>query len=171
MIRHRVRLLGFALLPLVGCVGTPAHQDLAATSPLFVLGAFFDGETVGEGVLQIDVVGKRRTHVVGHGHIEADGTVVLVQDVKQDNKTSRTRTWHIHPSGDGRFTGTLTDATGPVAAFTRGNMLHIGYVAKGGLAIEQWLYLQPGERTALNRMVVRKLGVVIASLKETITKR
>ena len=135
------------------------------------MSTFFDGDTIGEGVLQIDVVGKRRTHVVGHGHIASDGTVVLVQDVAQYNKVSRTRTWHIHPLGHGRFTGTLTDATGPVAAYPRGNMLHIGYVARGGLAVEQWLYLQPGERTALNRMVVRKLGVVIASLKETITKQ
>lgn len=41
---------------------------------------------------------------------------------------------------------------------------------KGGLAAEQFLYLQPDERTLLNRMTVRKFGLVVARVDERIFK-
>ena len=36
--------------------------------------------------------------------------------------------------------------------------------------MHQWLYLQPGGRTALNRMVVRKLGIAVVTPDETIRR-
>ena len=165
------RLLLTVLLALGGCVSVPHHRNLAAPSPTFSVNAFFDGETLGEGMLDIDVVGRRATHVVGHGNVEPDGTLVLVQEVTISKKPPTTRTWRIRSAGGDRLTGTLTDAKGPVALYIRGNLLYIAYVEKGSLGVEQWLYLQPGCRVALNRMVVRKLGIPIASLNETISKR
>lgn len=165
------RLILIVVLALAGCVSVPHHRDLAAPSPAFSANSFFDGETLGEGMLDIDVVGRRATHVVGHGHVEMDGTLVLVQEVTIGKKPSTTRTWRIKSVGADRLTGTLTDAKGPVTLYTRGNLLHIAYVQKGALDVEQWLYLQPGGLVALNRMVVRKLGIPIASLNETISKR
>ena len=156
---------------LAACVTTAPHLDLARPTPVFSPNAFFGGDTIGVGVLSIDIVGKRATHVSGHGTVDPDGTLVLVQRVRQGSKPESTRTWHIRSAGGDRFTGTLTDAVGPVDAYVRGNLLHIAYASKGGLKVEQWLYLQPGEKVALNRMVVRKLGLPIASLDETITKR
>jgi hypothetical protein len=35
---------------------------------------------------------------------------------------------------------------------------------------EQWIYLQPGGRTALNRMRLTKLGITVGRLDETIRK-
>ena len=41
---------------------------------------------------------------------------------------------------------------------------------KGGVQAEQWIYLQPDQRTALNRMRITKLGVTVAQIDETIRK-
>ena len=52
-----------------------------------------------------------------------------------------------------------------------GNRLHLRFTTTdGGLDAEQWLYLQPGGRVALNRMVLRKFGLPVATLDETIRK-
>lgn len=52
----------------------------------------------------------------------------------------------------------------------RGNELHVCYRAKGGLGIEQWIYLRPGGDAATNLMTVRKFGLPVARLRETIRK-
>lgn len=57
-----------------------------------------------------------------------------------------------------------------MAADVVGNSLHLRFHVKGGLSIEQWIYLQPGTDTALNRMVVRKIGLPVAALRETIRR-
>lgn len=158
-------------LPLAACVSIPRHVDLARPGPIFSPGAFFSGRTEGKATLRIAVKGTAPVRVEGDGHVEPDGTLVLVQRVRQGDKPPTTRTWHIRSAGPGRYTGTLTDATGPIAGDVTGNLLHLRFTMKGGLDTEQWLYLQPGEQVALNRMVVRKFGVAIASLSETITKR
>lgn len=162
--------LAWTLL-LGACVSTPRHPELARSEPIFSPSAFFTGRTVGEATLKIAVKGTTPVHVEGDGHVEPDGTLVLVQRVRQGDKPATTRTWHIRSAGQGRYTGTLTDATGPIAGDVTGNLLHLRFTAKGGLDTEQWLYLQPGGQVALNRMVVRKFGVPIASLSETITRR
>ena len=159
------------VLPLAACVSTPTHRALAEPAPVFSPQAFFAGRTIGKGTLKIDISGSKPTNVVGDGHVEPDGTLVLVQRVAEGTKPVRTRTWHIRPAGEGHFSGTLSDAKGPISADVRGNRLHIRFTAKGGLDIEQWLYLQPGGQVAVNRMVVRKFGIPVASLDETITKQ
>jgi len=80
------------------------------------------------------------------------------------------RTWRLQPQGSGGHHATLTDAVGPVEVQADGNLLHIRFVMKGGLGVEQWIYLQADGRSALNRMVVRKFGIPVATLRETIRK-
>ena len=41
---------------------------------------------------------------------------------------------------------------------------------KGGLKAEQWLYLKRGGQVAENVMVIRKFGIPVARLTETITR-
>lgn len=110
-------------------------------------------------------------HVIGHGTVAPDGNLTLVQDVTQGSEPSKQREWQLRRVAPDRYTGTLTDAAGPVIADTAGNRLHIAYRQKDGLAVEQWLYLQPGGQVALNRMRVSKWGVAVAALAETITRR
>ena len=86
------------------------------------------------------------------------------------DKPERKRTWVIHETAPGRYAGTLTDAKGPVTGSSEGNVLHLAYTMKGGFGVDQWLYLQPGGKVALNRMKVSKLGITVAKLDETIRK-
>ncbi len=161
----------FALALLAtACVSVPSRSGLAAARPVFSPQAFFTGATVGEGVLRIALSPERPIRVEGKGHVEPDGTLVLVQRVGQAGRPSRTRTWRLRPLDGSRFSGTLTDAIGPVRAEATGNRLHIRFTAERGLGVEQWIYLQPGGTTALNRMVVRKFGLPVASLRETIRR-
>lgn len=158
------------LLPMAGCVSTPPRAGLAAPQPVFSPLAFFSGRTVGDGMLRIALSRARPIRVLGDGRGEPDGTLVLVQQVEESGRPPRTRTWHLRRLSDRRFTGTLSDASGPVLAEVDGNRLHIRFAARGGIGVEQWLYLQPDGRTALNRMVVRKFGLPVAALRETIRR-
>lgn len=158
------------LLSLGGCVSPPKHAALAADGPAFSPQAFFTGRSTGEGTLKVIFSGSVQTHVISQGHVEPNGTLVLVQSIKEGKKPLRIRTWRIEPQGDNHFTGTLTDAKGLISATVQGNLLHIRFTTTGGLDTEQWLYLQPCKKVALNRMVVRKYGIPIASLNETITR-
>ena len=159
------------LFALAGCVASPFRADEPRTDLAFSPIAFFAGDTVGEGLLKIGPTRVRAVHVVGHGEIDATGALTLVQRVREGHKPERTRTWHIRPLGGDRYTGTLSDAAGPVTVTAERNALHITYVAKGGFPVEQRLFLQPGGQVALNQLVVRKLGVRIARLRETITRQ
>ncbi len=160
------------LTPVAACVSTPPHKQLMEPSPVFSPQTFFSGKTVGEGKLDIALQGNRQTHVEGRGHVESDGTLVLVQTVAEEGQPPYTRTWRLQPIDETHFTGSLTDADGPISAEVSGNLLHIRYRArKGGLDTEQWLYLQPGGQIALNRLVARKFGFPVATLNETITRK
>ena len=166
-----IRYLLPMLLALPACVATPTYRHEAAATPDFAPIAFFTGDTVGEGALTIGMVHRRPVHVEGHGTVEPDGTLLLVQHVRDGTKPERIRTWHIRSIGGDRYAGTLSDAAGPVRLETHGNALRIAYAAKGGFAVRQWLFLQPGGQVAVNHLIVRKLGIRIAALRETIARR
>ena len=70
--------------------------------------------------------------------------------------------------GGGRYSATLTDATGPVIGTVEGNVMSLAFPAKGGLRIRQVLTLATDGRSAKNRLTIRKFGIVVAILEETI---
>jgi hypothetical protein len=159
------------LLLVAGCVGVPPHADLAAPQPVFVPAAFFAGRTEGHARLKVIFGSTRPVHVVGEGQVMRDGTLVLDQVVSQADKPPKRREWRIRETAPGHYSGTLTDASGPVVGEVTGNCLHLTYPMKGGVKAEQWIYLQPGGATALNRMSITKFGVPVARLEETIRKQ
>ena len=142
---------------------------LAATASFDPL-RFFAGRTEGRATLRILLHHARGVRVHGEGRLQTDGSLILDQRVEQEGKAATTRQWVLRRVAPGRYTGTLTDATGPVSAETDGPRLHIRYRASGGVGIEQWLLLSPDSRTADNRLTARKFGVPVARLHETITK-
>ncbi|WP_374943102.1 DUF3833 family protein [Sphingomonas sp.] len=159
------------MLTCAGCVsGGHPDRELAAGSA-FDPTAFFAGRTQGTGVLKVAFRGPELTLVEGHGRVAADGTVILDQEVRRGARPATRRTWHLHLDGAGRYSGTLTDATGPVTGQVEGNRLHLSFAMKGGLHAQQWLDLQPGGTVARNVMVVSKFGMPLARLDETITRK
>ncbi len=132
--------------------------------------AFFTGHAEGRAELYELLSGPRPLAVHSDGRADGKGGVFLVQRIEQQDRPGRTRSWHLVPAGPGRFTGTLTDANGPVEATVDGPRLHITYPMKGGLDVDQTLTLSPDGTSLDNRMSVTKLGLRVAHLEERIRK-
>lgn len=138
----RIAALTLALLA-AGCVSTrrPAPlPDASAFDPI----AFFDSRTQGTGILRIAFHHAEHTLVEGSGHAEGADAIVLDQTVRRGDKTPTHREWRLTRIAPGRYTGTLSDAVGPVTGDVRNDRLHLAFRTKGGLGAQQWLVLQPG---------------------------
>ncbi|RZM30774.1 MAG: DUF3833 family protein [Sphingomonas sp.] len=151
------------------CMSAPPVAPITAGPP-FVAERFFVGRLDGTGTLKIVLHDPGATHVSSVGKLEADGVLTLDQHIEQQGKPARDRQWRIRPLGNGRYTGTLTDASGPVTGEAVGNRLHLRFPMDGGTRVDQWLTLSPDGQVAMNHMIVRKLGVIVATLDETIRK-
>ena len=159
-------------LALAGCAHTPriaATPIAPAAQPTFDVFAFFSGSSEGEGRLSKAFSGTVRTQVESSGKVR-DGALHLTQRIREGDKPLRTREWVIRRDGPGHYTGTLTDAEGPVTGEVEGNRLHIAFTMKGGLPTDQWLTLSPDGMRAYNVMKVRKFGLTVAVLSEDIRK-
>ena len=157
-----------ALLLCNGCA--MSSPSLGSALPVFSPNSFFEGRTEGEGVLKTLFSASKKVTVHGSGRVTPGGALILDQTVEEQGKPAIQREWHIEGTGAGHFSGALSDAEGPVDAEATGNRLRIRFVTKGGLRAEQWLYLAADGRSVRNHMTFRKLGVVVATLDETIRK-
>jgi hypothetical protein len=159
----RAALLALAL---TGCtsIRLPAAEQ-ASLDPI----AFFTGRTFGTGTLKVMLSGSTPIAVESVGRPEPGG-LLLHQTIREGDKPPRVREWRIRRVAPGRYSGTLTEAEGPVTLTTRGPRALIRYRMKDGLAVTQQLALQADERTILNDLQVSKWGVRVARLSETIRK-
>lgn len=155
---------------LSACGGAPPVANTTGSAQRFVAERFFAGRLDGVGTLEILLHAPTTTHVTSVGRVGADGILLLDQRIEQQGKPARDRQWRIRSLSDGRYTGTLTDASGPVTGEVEGNRLHFGFPMKGGARVDQWLTLSADARVAQNHLVVRKFGVRVATLEETIRK-
>ena len=147
-----------------------AAPQPAASGQGFDPTRFFAGRNHGDGVLR-KLVGQPATITVDSiGRLDKSGTLTLDQTINEGSKRPRTRRWIMRPVAPGRFTGSLTDATGPVNVTVGAARATIRYQMKGGFDVEQHLALQSDGRTVLNRLRVRKFGIRVACLDETIRK-
>jgi hypothetical protein len=155
------------LLLLPSCTDVRLPAVAAATlDPV----AYFSGNSHGEGRLH-QVLGKARAITVeSAGRPQPGGALLLTQRITEEGKAPRTREWVMRPAGPGRYTGSLTDAVGPVELTVRGARAEVRYTMRKGLNVRQQLALQPDGLTVLNRLEVYKLGVRVAWLDETIRK-
>ena len=142
----------------------------AAPAPRFDPVAFFTGRTEGIGDMRIIMHATRHVRVEGIGTAQPDGSIVLEQKVAGAGRKPTTRTWRLRATAPGQYAGTLSDARGPIAADSSGDVLHLRYVSKGGFRVEQSMTLAPDGRSARNLLVARRWGVVVARLDETIRK-
>ncbi len=167
-VRHAMKLslpLAFTLA-LAACSAAP---PAAHASPVFDPFKFFAGRSHGDGQLKIITKDYQSVSVDSVGRVEGD-TLVIDQKIDVRDGAKSERQWRLKRAGPGRYAGTLTTATGPVSAAVEGDRLHIQYPSKDG-AVEQWLSLAPDTTYADNRLTVKKMGVVVATLEETITRR
>ena len=156
-------------LLLLAAAPQPAAPQPVAAAPRFDPLQFFNGLSRGEGRLKVAMRARRLVNVRSSGERRGN-TLVLEQRIEEDGQPARERTWEIREVSPGRYTGTLSDAAGPVTGEIRGNRLHLSFKMKVVLKADQWLTLAPDGQSAHNVMKVRKLGVVVATLDETIRR-
>ena len=132
--------------------------------------AFFTGKTHAENVMKIVLKRPSRLIVDSVGGKGDRGDFVLIDTVQEQGKPIRTRKWIMRQAGPNRYTGTLSDAVGPVDVVVDSNTATIQYTMKGGLKVNQRMELQPDGRTISNQVVVKKLGLKFARVEGTIRK-
>lgn len=147
-------------IPVLLLAGVPASATPHQGDPL----SFFEGRTETAGTIKVLMRKPYRTRSVGHGRMEPDGSLTLVQRVHDDDgKPSRERRWKVRRVGAERFTAAMSDAVGPVRIDKVGESYRFRFRMKGDLSAEQWLTLLPGGRSARNTLKVRRLGITVAT--------
>jgi Protein of unknown function (DUF3833) len=133
--------------------------------------AFFTGPTEGKGVLN-ELLGKeKKTSAQSVGRVDKDGWLILDQKVAVEGDPLRQRHWRLKQIGPGKYSGTISDAKGPVDVTIAGQSIRIRYVMTNGLKVEQTLTPLPGGKALGNRTTFRKFGMKVATLTERIEKR
>ena len=160
---HLILALASALLagPAVSASGSAAELP----DPL----RFFEGRT--EMLSTVKLITKKpyRSRTVGRGSIQDDGTLHLVQRVHDEGRPAYDRRWHIRELSPGRFTGTMSEAKGPIAVEQISGRYRFRFKMKGGVSVEQWL-TPLGSTAAASKATIRKLGIVVGRSDGTIRK-
>jgi hypothetical protein len=142
----------------------------AAEARLDMIG-FFTGKSHADNVIRIALHAPHKLIVDSVGGRNKEGEFVLIDNVQEEGKPPRKRTWVMHPAGPDRFTGTLSDAVGPVDIVVAGDSATIRYTMRDGhLKIEQQLKLENDGKTLANHVVAKKFGLTFARVDGTIRK-
>jgi hypothetical protein len=147
-----------------------ATAAAAPEKPRLDMLAFFAGKTRSENVLKV-VLKKPVPLIVDSIGGKGDrGDFVMIDTVHEGDKPVRQRKWVMRETAPNHFTGSLTDATGPVDVTIGGDTATITYMMKGGLRVEQQLQLQPDGKTLSNHVVAKKIGLKFAHVDGTVRK-
>jgi hypothetical protein len=147
-----------------------AAAQAATAPPGSALENFFVGRTEGSGTANVVVAGRHSVRDRARGWRDRSGALVLDQVVEEEGKPPRRRLWRLVRAGGNRVGGTISDVRGQVAGELSGNTLHLRYRLAEGPTVEQWITLQPGGRTATNRMTFHRFGLRVATVNSTIRK-
>jgi hypothetical protein len=104
-----VKLAAAALIAVLAGTASAEPQD-----PKLDLTAFFAGRSHADNVLKIVFQSPTKLIVDSVGGKGDRGDFVLIDTVHEGDKPVRTRKWVMQPAGPNHFTGSLSDAVGPV---------------------------------------------------------
>jgi hypothetical protein len=131
---------------------------------------FFEGRTESSGTIKVMLKKPYKSRSLSIGKIDSGGILTLVQRVEDEGKPPRERRWKIRQTGPGKFTGTMSEAIGPVAIEEVGDRYRFRFKMKGSLSVEQWVSPLPGGKSARNTMTIKKLGMTVATGTGTIRR-
>ncbi len=163
------RTLGATLTVMVLVASTALHAQSAAPAR-FDPAAFFTGRTTSEGTLSQIFTARKTTRVSTFGTRAANGDMVLEQDVTIGDQPTRHRTWRLRETTPGHFTGTISDAADDLSGTLAGNTLTLTYTMDNHLGVHQVITVNPGGQSARNVMRIRRFGITVARLEETIRR-
>lgn len=156
-----------AASPAAPAVAHPATIAAPAVTPL----TFFEGRSNSIGQMRVIFDAPRTVRAESNGILAADGALTLTQQIDEQGKPPRTRIFRLRQMAPGRYAGTLSDASGPVTGEGSGNRLRLRYRMAGGLRVDQRLTLSPDRRAIRSRINVYRMGMLVGSVRETISRR
>ena len=151
--------LASALIP-VALIGASASARPDSPDPETDPMRFFEGKTVSLSTIKLIMRRPYRSRTIGDGEIDS-GTLNLVQRVHEDGKAPYDRKWRMRQVAPGRFTGTMSEAKGPVTAEEFRGRYRFRFKMRSNMSIEQWLTPLPGGKSARSRVTIRKLGMTV----------
>jgi hypothetical protein len=155
---------------LVAGIAVSTSSAAAAPDPALDMIAFFTGKTHADNVIKIAFHGPHKLIVDSIGGHNKEGEFVLIDTIQEEGKPVRKRTWVMRPAGANRFSGSLSDAVGPVDVSVAGDSATIRYTMRDGhMKIEQQLQLQR-DGSLTNHATARKLGIKFATVDGTVRR-
>lgn len=131
---------------------------------------FFQGVTEGIGTLKVVMHSPAATRSVGRGEIESDGSLSLVQRVDGGGRSPHLRHWRIRQIAPGHFSGSMSEASGPVTIDQVDSRYRFRFRMSGRMWVEEWLTPLADGRSATTDMTVRKFGITVASAHGVVRK-
>jgi hypothetical protein len=161
------RLL-FAGLP-IALVGASASAVTSSPDPASDPMRFFDGKTESLSTIKLIMRKPYRSRTIGTGEIDS-GVLNLIQHVEEEGKAPYDRRWKMRQVGPGRFSGTMSEAIGPVLVQQVGQRYRFRFKLKGNVSVEQWLIPTPSGNSAQSKLSIRKYGMIVGRSEGTIRK-
>jgi hypothetical protein len=163
-------------LALCGCAGKPV-ESFNHARPIFAPERYFAGETHSWGIVEtrsgrpMEIL---HTRTVGHW----DGRYLhFEQDIVFEGGRKMHRSWLVRKLDDHHYTATGTGIIGIARGTASGNVFHLDFTLDalpgnplGHLHMSQWMYLQAGGVTLVNRDTLTKLGLIISEITEQFRK-
>jgi hypothetical protein len=160
----RVALVAFAFTPAI--IASSAAVAVPLAHPL----RFFEGHTESVGTMRVVMSKSRQVRSSGDGTIGQDGSLTLVQQVRDEGQRPHKRIWRIRQVGPTKFSGTMTEATGPVTIEQVGGGYRFRFAMRGGLSVEEWLIPNADGNSGSSSLTVRKFGMTVAKSEGVIRK-
>ena len=148
-----------------------ATETSTADPPKLDMTAFFTGRSHADNIIKVGLGHPHKLMVDSVGGHNKEGEFILIDNVREEGKPDRKRTWAMRPVGPNHFSGSLSDAVGPVDVVVSGDSATIKYVMReGGVKIVQRLQLQADGRTLSNHVDARKFGLKFGNVEGIIRK-
>ena len=138
----------------------------AMESPL----VFFEGKTESVGTVKLAMKKPFKSRSIGRGQIKSDGSLDLVQRVEDEGQPPRERRWRMRRVGPGKFTGTMSEAKGPVTVEEVDGKYRFRFRMDGSVAVEQWLIPAADGKSARSKVTIKKFGLRVGSSDAVIRK-
>ncbi len=162
-------IVGLATIAMTGC-SSMKPEDFAGTEPQFRLEEFFVGQTRAWGIFEDRFSNLRRQFVVDIEGTWDGETLTLVEDFVYDDGEEERRVWVIQRDGADGYTGEADSVIGTASGVARGNAVNWQYhfdLDVGGrrfkVHFNDWMFLQPGGETMINRAYVTKWGIQVGT--------
>ena len=155
-----------AIAVALSLAAAPSASAAAFEDPL----RFFEGRTESIGTVKIAMKKAFRSRAIGRGEIAADGTLNLVQRVEDEGQLPKERRWKMRKVAPGRYTGTMSEARGPVTVEEVDGRDRFRFRMEGNVAVEQWLIPAKDGRSAASKITIRKYGVLVGRSDAVIRK-